>query len=89
MLASLKCRSKQSNQQWTNYNVHLNISDSIFIAAVWICTSLDWRQAEKALTQGYLMFGLDTQLLVLETRYTKISSLNDLALEIIYSFNYL
>ena len=61
-------------------NVHLNISDSIFIAAVWICTSLDWRQAEKALTQGYLMFGLDTQLRVLETRYTEIIALNHLAL---------
>ena len=27
-------------------------------------------QAENALTQGYLMFGLDTQLLELDTRYT-------------------
>ena len=61
-------------------SANLNISESIFIAAVWICTSLDWRQAENALTHGYLMFGLDTQLLVLETRYTGIISLNHLAL---------
>ena len=50
--------------------LYLNISESIFIAAVCMYTSLDWMQAENALTQGYLMFGLDTQLLVLDTRYT-------------------